>query len=159
MLSGAITQLGKDLLAVDESLQQAEESLKYSPLAGVQRGRIAAYHAADRHLEATVTGLQVLVTGLRAAQAEVWMSDRRLTEAISSLISAIGAAIQESSLDGFGSTEIDLSASLTTVLIEAERIHASLRDDSWMTLGQVVESTRMLAESLHVGEENMQQAG
>ena len=87
-LSTAIRRLRGDLTAADESLSNAEESLKFNLLAGRQRTQLAAIHETDRQLEPIVDSLQQLVGALGGAANAAWMDDPELTERIANLVSA-----------------------------------------------------------------------
>ena len=145
MLSDAITRLETDLRTTDESLSNAEESLKYNVLAGRQRAQLTTFHETDRRLEPVVASLQRLVIALGEGAGDAWMENPILTERIANLISAVTMILAEPDSPAFKQDLADRAADVTTL---ADQIYRELPDASWASLGQLTESARALADSV-----------
>jgi hypothetical protein len=147
-LSSAIARLRTDLTAADESLSNAEESLKFNLLAGRQRTQLAAIHQTDRRLEPIVDCLQQLVSALGSASDAAWMDDRTLTERIANLISAATMILSDPAGAATHANQRDLADRLHDLTTHANQIHQTLPDHSWATLGHLTESAKSLAFSV-----------
>ena len=144
-LSDAITRLGADLRSTDESLSNAEESLKYNLLASRQRAQLTAFHETDRRLEPVVAALQRLVIALGEGAGDAWMENPILTERIANLISAVTMILGEPDSPAYKQDLADRAADVAAL---ADQIYRELPDNSWSTLGHVTESARALADSV-----------
>jgi uncharacterized membrane protein YgaE (UPF0421/DUF939 family) len=147
-LSTAIARLRTDLSAADESLSNAEESLKFNLLAGRQRAQLAAIHQTDRQLEPIVDCLHQLVNALGAAADAEWMADPVLTERIANLISAATMILSDPAGAANPANQRDLADRLLDLTTYADQIHQSLPGASWAALGHLTESAKSLANSV-----------
>jgi uncharacterized membrane protein YgaE (UPF0421/DUF939 family) len=144
-LSTAIARLRTDLSAADESLSNAEESLKFNLLAGRQRAQLAAIHQTDRQLEPIVDCLHQLVNALGAAADAEWMADPVLTERIANLVSAATVILSDPTTPA---NQRDLADRLLDLTTYADQIHQSLPGATWAALGHLTESAKSLANSV-----------
>jgi uncharacterized membrane protein YgaE (UPF0421/DUF939 family) len=147
-LSAAIGRLRLDLHAADESLSNAEESLRFNPLAHRQRSHLTAFHGTDHRLEQVVNQVQRLVDALGSAHDAPWMGNLSLTEALANVVSA--ATLTLGDMESGQSTELhaDLTAAVDDLGKLANGLHSDLPGESWTSLGQIVESARALAAAI-----------
>jgi uncharacterized membrane protein YgaE (UPF0421/DUF939 family) len=153
-LSSLARAVQADLAEVDESLTNAEESVRFNPVARRQRDAVNRFHALDAYLELIVTNLRRLIDSLEAAATTAWMTDRSLTDSLANLISAVAVGLTETTLSVDAElptvARSEIAELLTELKRQAARIHEGLSDDSWMSLGGVVESAAALADSVGV---------
>lgn len=152
-LSALVGEIKAQLAQVDESLTNAEESIRFNPLAGRQRGALGAFQALDHYLEPVVERLQRLIDSLGVAASAPWMADRRLTDAIADLISAAAIGLAEATSDASAgrlssAARSDVAERLAGLRAQAERVHAGLTDASWTDLGGVVQAADAFAGSV-----------
>ena len=153
VLSTLVGSIEADLHEVEESLTNAEESVRFNLTASRQRGAVARYKELDRRLGPVVTNLQRLIDTLGSAADAPWMTDRALMDAAANLVSAVSVGLTETvfaeragMVSESARTEIDeRRAELSR---QAVRIHGGLSDDSWMSLGAMVEAASALAASV-----------
>ena len=153
VLSRLVGAVRSDLAEVDESLTNAEESVRFNPLARRQRESVSRYHALDAWLEPVVTELQRLIDALGAASSTPWVSDQELTGALANLISAVAVGLSETTslaTDAAlsSASRLDIAERLAELRREAARVHEGLADDSWTILGRMVESSAALAHAV-----------
>ena len=144
-LSDAIRRLRDDLRDAGESLSNAEESLRFNPLAKRQRAHLTAIHDTDRHLEPVVSSLQQLVEALGKASGASWMQDIALTERIAYAVSAATVALGERDAGLSPESAAELTTAISELATAADQIYQNLPDDSWASLGHAVQSARVLA--------------
>ena len=159
-LSTLVGIVKTELEEVDESLLNAEESVHFNPLASRQRDAVARFRDLDAYLEPVVTDLQRLIDALGAAAAVSWMRDRALTDALAELISAVAVSLAEATGSERTATistpaREDIEDRLPESRRQAARVHEGLSDDSWMSLGRMVESAAALAGSVAAPHERL----
>jgi uncharacterized membrane protein YgaE (UPF0421/DUF939 family) len=153
VLSTLVGRIDADLHEVDESLTNAEESVRFNLTASRQRGAVARYKELDHRLSPVVANLQRLIDTLGSAADASWMADRSLMDAVANLVSAISVGLKEMVSAERASTlsdpaRADIEERRVALTRQAARIHEGLSDDSWMSLGGMVEAASALAASV-----------
>jgi uncharacterized membrane protein YccC len=153
VLSRFVRVIQTELSEVDEALTNAEEAVRFNPLAGRQRDAVGRYKELDHYLEPVVMDLQRLIAALGSASAAPWMRDRALTDAIADLISAISLELAERTSGEWAPassipTRTEIDERLAGLHRQAACIHVSLSDDSWMSLGGMADAASALAASV-----------